>query len=248
MSGGVLNNRYLLIKIDEGVEVRDVGSDRDGYGVLYNVYLIFDERGIIGYVTGDGSFVLRKRSLVSKTWSEDEFEGFIYSSRFRKVFRLRDVLIGRVKVKDLRRFVSFDFRNVMRDEVFQVEDDLSDTMKLEKGGVLKFTDRILLPFEVIFKGEWEVEGRNWDGVLEEVHIVFNNEGEIEYISGLGRFTEYEYIRTREYKYSPPEDEYAEYESEEVVIDPAEPFDLQDVLQGIVNEHNCVEFLNLRVVS
>jgi hypothetical protein len=245
MSGAVLNKRYLLIKIDEEVEVRDLRSDRDGRGVLYNVYLVFDERGVIEYVVGDGSFVLRKRSLVSGVWSEDEFEGFIYGSRFRKVFRLRDVLIGRVKVKDLRRFVSFDFRNVVKDEIFHVEGDLGDTMKLEKGGVLKFTDRILLPFEVIFKGEWEVEGRNWDGVLEEVHIVFNNEGEIEYISGLGRFTEYEYIETREYKYSPPEDVYAEYESDEVLIETAEPFDLQDVLQGVVNEHNCIEFLNVR---
>jgi hypothetical protein len=248
MSGAVLDGRYLLIKVDEEIEVRHLRANEEGYGILYNVYLVFDNRGVIRYVVGDGSFLLKKRSLVSKTLSEEEFEGFIYSSNFRKMFRLRDFLVGRVKVKDLRRFVSFDFRNVMRDERVHVEGDLSDTMKLEKGGLLKFMGRISYPFEVVFESEWEVEGKNWDGVLEEVHIAFNSEGEVEYISGLGRFTEYEYVGTREYEYSPPEDKYIEYDSEEVVIDPSEPFDLQDVLQGVVNEHNCVEFLNLRVVS
>jgi hypothetical protein len=212
--------------------------------------LAFDDKGVIRWVTGEGVFVIEKElPAPMKKKDVKEVEGSIYSQKFVRKFRLRDLLTGRVNVKNLDSFVLFHPDNISEGGSVRIKGNLSDEMKLEKGGVLRFTNYMVYPypFEVIFKGEWEVEGEGWDGVLREVDMLFDVDGEIVRVYGVGEFTEYEYKGTREYELSPPEDVYAEYESEEVSISPAEPFDLQDVLQGVVNEHNCVEFLAVRVV-
>jgi len=249
MYGAVFDKWYILIRVDEEAKISYETYVESGYGKIRPVYLAFDNRGMIRWVTGEGVFVIEKTLSVAKEKSVEEVEGTIYSQEFVRRFRLRDFLTGRVSVKNLDRFVVFHPGNVSEGIAVHIKGNLSDKMKLEKGGVLRFTNYNVFPypFEVVFKGEWEVEGEGWDGVLREVCMVFDSDGDIARIYGVGEFTEYEYIGTRTYELSPPEDVYAEYESEEVSISPAEPFDLQDVLQGVVNEHNCVEFLAVRVV-
>jgi len=249
MSGAVLDKWYILIRVDEEARVSYETYGNSGYGVIRPVYLVFDDRGVVRWVTGEGVFVVERALSLSKGKSVEEVEGSIYSQEFVRKFRLRDLLTGRVNVKNLDRFVRFHPDDISEGGSVRIKGSLSNEIRLEKGGVLRFTDYMIYPypFEVIFKGKWEVEGEGWDGVLREVHMLFDVDGEVARIYGMDEFTEYEYIETREYELSPPEDVYAEYESEEVSISPAEPFDLQDVLQGVVNERNCVEFLAVRVV-
>ena len=250
MSGAVLDKWYILIRIDEEAEISYETYVESGHGVIRPVYLAFDDRGVVRWVSGEGVFVIEKDlPYPMKKKDVEEVEGSIYSQEFVRRFRLRDLLTGKVNVKNLDRFVQFHPSNILEGGSVRIKGNLSDKMKLEKGGVLRFTNYMIYPypFEVIFKGEWEVEGEGWDGILREVYMLFDVDGEIARIYGVGEFTEYEYMETREYELSPPEDIYAEYESEEVSIPPAEPFDLQDVLQGVVKEHNCVGFLAVRVV-